>query len=248
MKRIHWKILLSVALIGLSFSIYLINYSIFHRGEDTLYYFLIDLAFLPLSILFVTLIVDQLITRQERRSMFNKLNMVIGAFFSEAGTELLNLFWKFDANPEYLRANLVFNKDWKQNDYYLLKKRFKSHKPELNIHKGDIAHLKAFLSAKREFLLRLLENPNLLEHETFTALLWAVFHLTEELCARSDFKNLPQADYEHLAGDIKRSYSLLIVEWIIYIRHLHNNYPYLYSLAVRTNPFDIKASVIIKNK
>ena len=180
--------------------------------------------------------------------MFNKLNMVIGAFFSEAGTELLSLFWKFDVDPEYLRANLIFNKDWKQKDYYLLKKRFNSRKPELNIHKGDIAHLKMFLSAKREFLLRLLENPNLLEHETFTALLWAVFHLTEELCARPDFKNLPESDYEHLAGDTKRAYSLLIVEWIIYMRHLYNNYPYLYSLAVRTNPFDITASAIIRSK
>ena len=248
MKKINWKILLSVVLIGLSLSIYLINYSIFHKGEDTVYYFLIDLAFLPLSILLVTLIVDQLITRQERRNMFNKLNMVIGAFFSEAGTELLSLFWKFDVDPEYLRANLIFNKDWKQKDYYLLKKRFNSRKPELNIHKGDIAHLKTFLSAKREFLLRLLENPNLLEHETFTALLWAVFHLTEELCARPDFKNLPESDYEHLAGDTKRAYSLLIVEWIIYMRHLYNNYPYLYSLAVRTNPFDITASAIIRSK
>ena len=56
------------------------------------------------------------------------------------------------------------------------------------------------------------------------------------------------ADYEHLENDIRRAYSLLIVEWIVYMRHLHNSYPYLFSLAVRTNPFDIKASVIIKNK
>jgi len=66
--------------------------------------------------------------------------------------------------------------------------------------------------------------------------------------ARHDLKNLPEADSEHLTGDIKRAYSLLIVEWIIYMRHLYNNYPYLYSLAVRTNPFDIKASAIIKGK
>jgi len=207
-----------------------------------------DLAFLPISVLFVTLVVDQLMAKQEKRAMFRKLNMVIGAFFSEAGTGLLKIFWKFDASPEYLANHLVFNKDWKQGDYYQLKKIFNSHKPEIDIHKGDIEHLKKFLGEKREFLLRLLENPNLLEHETFTVLLWAVFHLTEELCARPDFKHLPEADYEHLANDIKRAYSLLIVEWIIYMRHLYNSYPYLFSLAVRTNPFDIKASAIIKDK
>jgi len=30
-------------------------------------------------------------------------------------------------------------------------------------------------------LLGLLGNPNLLEHDSFTDLLWAVFHLMEEL-------------------------------------------------------------------
>ena len=248
MKRIHWKVLLSIALVGLSILLHLLHYAIFRDSHHIFIYLLGDLAFLPVSVLFVTLVVEHLMQKQEKHSMFKKLNMVIGAFFSEAGTELLSLFWKFDTDPEYLRANLIFNKDWKQKDYYLLKKRFNTHKPELNIHKGDMSYLKTFLSAKRKFLLRLLENPNLLEHETFTALLWAVFHLTEELCARPDFKNLPGADYEHLAGDIKRAYNLLIVEWIIYMRHLYNNYPYLYSLAVRTNPFYIKASVIIRSK
>ncbi|MDP2921703.1 MAG: hypothetical protein Q8O12_05000 [Candidatus Omnitrophota bacterium] len=248
MKKINWKILLSVALIGISLSIYLINYSIFHKGEDNVYYFLIDLAFLPLSILLVTLIVDQLITRQERRNMFNKLNMVIGAFFSEAGIELLRIFWRFDTSPEYLGEHLVIPKEWKQNDYYYLKKIFNSHKPKIEILKGDAEHLKKFLGEKREFLLRLLENPNLLEHETFTALLWAVFHLTEELSARPELRHLPAPDYEHLEGDIKRAYTLLIVEWIIYMRHLYSNYPYLFSLAIRTNPFDLKASAIIRTK
>ena len=248
MRKLNWKILLSISLIGLSSIIYFISYEVYHQFSQTFYYFLIDLAFLPISVLLVTLIIEQVIEKQQKRTMFKKLNMVVGAFFSEVGTELLKLFWKFDSNPEYLKDQLIFNKDWNQTKYYQLKKKFNSHKPEINIHKGNIEHLKKILSEKREFLLRLLENPNLLEHETFTALLWAVFHLTEELCARNDLINLPEPDYEHLTVDIKRAYSLLIVEWIIYMRHLHNNYPYLFSLAARTNPFDIKASAIIRNK
>ena len=57
--------------------------------------------------------------------------------------------------------------------------------------RSDLVGLKSFLLAKRNFLLGLLENPNLLEHESFSELLWAVFHLTEELASRKDFKNLP---------------------------------------------------------
>ena len=52
-------------------------------------------------------------------------------------------------------------------------------------------------------MLSLLENPNLLEHDSFTDLLLAIFHLSEELAARDTLVGLPQSDYEHLAGDIK---------------------------------------------
>jgi hypothetical protein len=109
-----------------------------------------------------------------------------------------------------------------------------------------VEDLRRFLLDKRDFLLRLLENPNLLEHETFTQLLQAVFHLTEELADRDDVTKLPPSDYEHIAGDIKRAYVLLVNEWVDYMRHLKNNYPFLFSLAMRTNPFDQSASVIIK--
>jgi hypothetical protein len=96
------------------------------------------------------------------------------------------------------------------------------------------------------FLLRLLENPNLLEHEAFTDLLRAVFHLTEELIARKDFSKLPISDFEHLAGDIKRAYILLVHQWLDYMKYLKNNYPYLFSLAMRTNPFDQEISPVVK--
>lgn len=73
-----------------------------------------------------------------------------------------------------------------------------------------------------------------------------VFHLTEELAHRVDVKNLPASDYEHLSGDIKRMYVLLISEWLSYMKHLKDDYPYLFSLAVRTNPFNPSASPVIQ--
>ena len=106
--------------------------------------------------------------------------------------------------------------------------------------------IKNFLKGEKQFLLTLLENPNLLEHESFTNLLWSVFHLTEELIHRRNLKDLPEPDYKHIEGDIKRVYHLLIAEWLDYMKHLKSNYPYLFSLAVRTNPFDKNASVEVK--
>jgi hypothetical protein len=102
------------------------------------------------------------------------------------------------------------------------------------------------LVGKREFLLRLLENQNLLEHDSFTELLMAVFHLTEELESRADLVQLTETDQKHLANDMRRAYSLLISEWLDYMKHLKENYPYLFSFAMRTNPFDPDATPEIK--
>jgi hypothetical protein len=91
----------------------------------------------------------------------------------------------------------------------------------------------------------LLENPSLLEHESFTGLLRAVFHLMEELVNRADLEDLPESDLDHLALDIERAYSRLVIEWLDYMKYLKHNHPYLFSLAMRTNPFDTKSSAVI---
>jgi hypothetical protein len=67
--------------------------------------------------------------------------------------------------------------------------------------------------------------------------------LTDELANRHYFKRLPESDYKHLSEDIKRVYNQLISQWVDYIRHLKRDYPYLFSLALRINPFDENASV-----
>jgi len=246
MKQGRWKIWLSIGLVGLSAALYFVHYSIFRDARHIFNYLLSDIAFIPIDVLLVVLVLHQLITNHEKQLMLKKLNMVFGAFFSEVGTELLKDFCRFDINSDELKSRLIVKKDWVQKDFVSLKKKLSNHNFEVDSRKGDLAKLRTFLVAKREFLLRLLENPNLLEHEEFTQLLWAVFHLSEELSYRNHVSNLPEADYEHLSGDIKRVYSLLVREWVSYMKHLHRDYPFLFSLAMRTNPFDSAASVVIK--
>jgi hypothetical protein len=178
--------------------------------------------------------------------MLNKLNMVIGAFFSEVGGELLKIFSDFDTKSFEITQKLVIINESFEKDFLKICKNVKNNNYNIDSKRGDLENIKNFLKEKRQFLLNLLENPNLLEHESFTNLLWAVFHLTEELIHRRSLNGLPETDYQHLAGDIKRAYPLLIVEWLYYMKHLKANYPYLFSLAVRTNPFDANASVEVK--
>jgi len=246
MKQINWYIILGGSLVFLSVTLYVVQISIFHRTGETFFYLLQDLAFIPMQVLLVTLIISGLLNMREKRLRLEKLNMVIGTFFSEVGTRLIAHFSDFDPKLENIRTNLIVRKEWSDQEFVAVIKRLKDYDYEVTIHVMNLVDLRIFLMAKRDFLVRLLENPILLEHESFTELLRAVFHLTEELAAREDLQALPDTDRQHLAGDVKRVYNLLVHEWLNYMQHLKDNYPYLFSLAMRINPFDQNASVIVK--
>jgi hypothetical protein len=246
MKRYNWQIFLGLFLMALSAIFYLIHYFIFRDVHHIFLYLIGDIAFVFIEVLLVTLIIHQLLSEREKRAILKKLNMVIGAFFSEVGTRLLRSFSTFHPHVDEIRNDLIVTNDWSETKFLEAKKVLMKHDLGIESRKVDLAEVKGFLMGKRNFLLRLLENPNLLEHESFTDLLWAVFHLTEELETRIDVKQLPEADYEHLSADMRRAYVLLVSEWLDYMKHLRTNYPYLFSLAVRMNPFDPNASPEIK--
>jgi hypothetical protein len=235
-------IVLGLLLVLLSAVSYLAHYAIFRDAHHIFIYLVGDIAFVPIEVLLVTLIIHRLLESREKRSILKKLNMVIGAFFSEVGTELLEYFANFDPRSSEIRERLVVTNDWSEREFSTVGRSLAACDCVIGSEKDDLENLRDFLMEKRNFLLTLLENPNLLEHESFTDLLWAVFHLTEELAHRTDVKKLPDTDYEHLAGDMRRAYKLLISEWLDYMKHLKTDYPYLFSLALRTNPFDRNAS------
>jgi hypothetical protein len=242
MRSYRWEILLGLSLILASAILYLTHYVIFRDPHHIFIYGLGHLAFLPIEVLFVTLIIHRLLSEREKRIRLEKLNMVIGAFFSEIGTELLAYLSDLDPKLDEIRGTLIVTDDWSPNEFDRCCSRLQDFDYDIEVQKVSMANLKRFLAGKRNFLLRLLENPNLLEHETFTDLLQAVFHLTEELAHREDVTQVSGADQEHLSGDIKRVYGLLVYEWLTYMEHLKVEYPYLFSLAMRTNPFDQEAS------
>ena len=246
MKGMRWQIILGLSLVVLSVIFYFIHYAIFRDPHHIFIYMIGDIAFVFIEVLLVTLIIHQLLGVREKRARLEKLNMVIGVFFSEIGAGLVTYFSDFDPKLEKIKQELIVRPNWSEKEFSAVSKRLKSYDYGVEIQKVELEYLRDFLIAKRDFLLRLLENPNLLEHESFTELLRAVFHLTEELQGREDISQLPDSDYEHLAGDIKRAYVLLVQHWLDYMKHLKNNYPYLFSLAMRTNPFDQSASPIVK--
>lgn len=244
--KINWRVKLGIILILSSALLYLLVYFIFKDPKHELFYIGIDMAFLPLEVLIVVLVIEAAITAREKSILLEKLNMVIGAFFSEVGTEFLEKVSKHEMNTERIREDLKIGQDWNKDKFRKIIGKIRAYNPIIPLDEDKspfLDDLRMFLGGRRRFMLRLLENPNLLEHESFTDMLWAIFHLTEELDKRVSFNDLPRTDYEHLEGDLERAYRHVLSEWLKYMEHLMENYPYLFSLAIRTNPFDPEATI-----
>lgn len=228
--------LMLILLVAISSSIYLLDYLVDGSLKEVTTSFLGNLAFLPIYIIVVTLTMEQLLRERERQTLRRKLNMVIGVFFSEVGTHLFRDLSRSVVQHDQLRAALLVTPQWKEPDFVSALAYLTSHDTKIDLQHLELIELKEFLVAKRSFLVGLLENQSLLEHEAFTDLLWSVFHLVEELDARSSFEGIPQADTDHLAGDVKRVFGHLAREWVLYMQHLKQDYPFLFSLAVRLSP------------
>ena len=180
----------------------------------------VGIVFVPVQVLLVTLIIERLLNEREKQALIKKLNMVIGAFMSEVGAGFLRRVDSFCGEEPDLARNLAVTEAWGKA-HYRQAARFAEDLPgHLTADAAALAELRDFLLARRPFVLGLLQNPNLLEHDSFTDLLWAICHLTEELEAREDFPTLPATDLQHLYGDIRRANSLLIREWLGYMHHL----------------------------
>jgi len=245
-KHIKLQIVLGLSLLLSSVLLYLAQVEIFHDSRNTFFYLFQDLAFIPIQVLIVTLILNQLLIAREKIAKLHKIYMIIGVFFSEIGTELMKSLVGDDRHSDQIRNDLMINGDWTVSEFSRASKRIKTHDAKILWDQEDLTRLQNLLAQKRGFLTGLLQTPNLLEHETFTDLLLAVFHLADELSYRPQECHLSENDCQHLSGDMKRAYLLLISEWLAYLKHLKENYPYLYSLALRTNPFDPNASPVFK--
>jgi len=188
---------------------------------------------------------ELMLNRREKAARIQRLNRIIGVFFGQMGTRLLGSFASLDADLESLGGNLVVKADWKEGDFHRVEEALASHSYKVRVTPEDLQRFHQILQKNTPLVLQLFENPNLVEHESFSDLLHAVLHLTEELAARSGFHHLPDTDKAHLEGDIRRIYMLLVREWLAYMAHLKEHYPYLFSLALRTNPFDRSASPVV---
>ena len=249
MKKIlkSWTFQIALLLIAASALFYTIHYMIFHDAHHIFIYMIGDFGFLFIDVLLVLLVIERLLSAREKKSILHKLNMVIGTFFSEVGMELLRRIGDFVENAEQLESDVLISPHWNKKDFLGAQTKASSFKYNIVLDVDKLEELRDFLKSKHAFLVRLLENPILLDNQRFTDLLWAVFHLSEELNFRDSLQNLPEGDIAHLKTDLRRAYSKIVSEWIVYTGHLKGKYPFLFSLASRINPLNPNASPIVQD-
>jgi hypothetical protein len=248
MKKIlkSWTFRIALLLITASALFYTAHYFIFHDAHHIFIYMIGDFGFLFIDVLLVLLIIERLLASRERKSILQKLNMVIGTFFSEVGLELLRRFGDFVENAEQLETDILIDPQWDKKKFREAQSKVAAFKYSIVFDVEGLEQLRDFLKKSHSFLVRLLENPILLENQRFTDLLWAVFHLSEELNFRESLQKLPEGDIAHLKTDLRRAYSEIVAEWIAYAEHLKGKYPFLFSLASRINPLNPNASPIVQ--
>lgn len=181
--------------------------------------------------------VEMFLGRREKRLRAEKLDMIIGLFFSQVGSRLVRRLIRADGGITVLRDNLEVSLRWTKENFRKAEAMLRNYQYDVDMAAIDLPALSELLSANSEFLVRLLENPNVLEHESFTSLLQAVFHLKEELAHRPDLAKVPACDLEHLRLDVKRIYSQILLQWLHYLDHIKENYPYFFSFQCRVTPF-----------
>lgn len=240
MKNKQHLLRTGIFLILLSFLLHALHFVLFKDLKHIFVYLLGDIAFIPLEVFIVSLVIDQLLERREKQERFKKVNMLIGLFYQELGLRLLSTFSKTDPELGQLQKICHVTPEWQEADFRKAEMAIGQIAHRVNAYQVSLEELKSLLAENKSLLINLIANPTLLEHETFSELLLAVSHLQDELqLSDSAKKTNPKYDnIDHLQIDMERAYGHLMVQWLRYIEHLKSDYPFLFATALVTNPFE----------
>ena len=109
-----------IFLIILSILLYVVHFLIFKDIHHITLFALEDLAFVPIEVVFVSLILHRVIASNDRKKKMSKLYMVIEMFFSEVGSELLRVFATNDTKLKEIQNDLMVKEDWTNRDFIRL--------------------------------------------------------------------------------------------------------------------------------
>ena len=190
-------------------------------------------------------ITESMVIGREEDFKREKLKMIVSELYSEVGTRLIGMLVPADPRIAKMRPVLAVDDSWDRARFGAAARDLQSRDFAIESRLIDLPEMRLVLGAKAELFLRILESPSLGNDTQLADLVRAVLHLKDELLYRDDFTNLPATDLDHLGGDLARAYRMLTLVWLQHMEYTKDHYAYLFSLAVRVNPYKERPSAVI---
>ena len=221
----------TIILLILSIIIYSIQILLFDDPRTTFFYILQDLAFMPITIAFATLMVGEVLNWREKNERKEKTRMLTSTFFTEIGAILAHYTLSMTQEDDFLHlvARNGGNIDNMTTNEIIQK--LEHHKIKVTLNKEGYEKARNLILSNQTNLLVISSNPLILEHEYFTEMLWGVFHLIDEFRLRGDWDALSKTDIAHLNVDFAKVLRLMLINWIGNSEYLAKNYPAFYNVA-----------------
>ena len=214
-------------LIAVSIVIYGLQILIFRDHQTTFFYILQDLAFMPVTIAIATLVVGELMNNKEKKERMVKTRMLTSTFYTEFGGQLMGLLLTGVQNAEELQAQKYLQAKT-EDEVKELQKKIREQEIIYRLDQNIYDTAMELITAHKEKMLILAASPMLEDHESFTKLLWGIFHLMDEYRLRGSYKNLSAHSIEHMSEDMGRLTKELIYNAIANALYLRQTYPEYY--------------------
>lgn len=228
MKKNTPLLLSSIILVAVSVTVYLLQVLIFRDPRTTEFYIFQDFAFLPISIAVATLAVNALMAEREKRDKIAHTSMLRSQFFTGIGVPMLGVL----AGCCSAQGRLpVLPENGSQKDRDKTKADLMALPLSVHLDKAAYDRVRELLEGSRTELLILGSNPDLMEAECFTQLLWGCFHLLDEYRLRGDWAALKAEDISHFEEDFAQVLKLILVNNIDNAAYLRANFPNFYGAA-----------------
>lgn len=239
-KRVKENIIIGAGLVTLSLLLHFVHVLIFKDIHHTMIFLVADIAFIPMEVFFTSMILERMLERREKEHGKEKLNMLVGVFYAEIGTQLLGYFVEQDDRVSICKKLRIKDPSiWDEDYFKRLQQLNSTYHYEVSLEKVDLIQLKELLHDGKNLLITLMTTESLHDHETFTEMLMLIMHLKEELDLR-DISSLNESERHHLEQDMTALYRYLTYEWCYYLNYLSKHYPGLFNTAIMLSPFNKK--------
>lgn len=217
--------ILTILILGLiSACIYGLQILLFHDLRNTEFYILQDLAFIPISIAITTIVVGNIVDGRARKEAAEKAGMLRSVFFTDMGHTLIKRLSAVSDAPTL---------SCQDADMRVSEQQDKIRSCTVTVHSDQETYefLRSFLQEKKQDLIILTGNNQLMDQDDFTQMLSGLFHLMDEFELRGSYDDLTADDRSHMDEDFAKVLVLLEINSAANSAFQRKHFPNFYQKA-----------------